>query len=194
MAVSCFGKLGKLWFTGKSSNLIITGMHLQKRSCILCHCVFIILQICAVSSSYLHKHSSTLAAHIRNPEFASDLNQLPPGYDSLPAGSQGCQHNQHCRCIIIHRNSCFCSCKPANILFEMIVSAASFSIFQVHLQIGISGHQRYQLRYQSFTQGSPAKIRMKDHTCTIDHALHPLLAVTFKRAPHLLPNILHTCF
>ena len=190
-AVMCrFCKLYKLCFMGKTGNLIVAGVHFQKGSGILCHCIFVILQISPVGSPHFHKHRSTLAAYIRNPELPANLHKLSSGNYGFPSGGQRCQHEQHCCRVVIHCNGSLSPCQLAEIFSKMIISASPLPIFQIQFQIGISGHQRYKLRHKSVPQRRSSQICVEDHTGSIDHPLHLPLASVRKQSLHFLQNIL----
>ena len=186
----CFCKFRKLCFMGKTGNLIVAGMHFQKSSCILCHCIFVILQISPVGSPHFHKHRSTLAAYIRNPELPSNLHKFSSGNHGFSSRCQRRQHDQHCCRVIIHCNGSLSPSQFTEIFSKMIISASSLPIFQIHFQISISGHQRYKLRHKSVPKGRSSQICVKDHTGSIDHPLHLPLASARKQSLHFLQNIL----
>lgn len=121
-----------------------------------------------VRRSNLDETRAGATHHVRDPEGAADLDQLTPGHQHLPAGSKGCECQQHCGSIVVDDGRRLGSSDLPQQRLHQIVAIATAASVQIVLEgARIRGSDSHRLDRRGRKQCS-TQIRVQDSAGKVD--------------------------
>ena len=153
----------------KAHDLIIAGMHLEQRRCLVGNRPLIILGVGFIGGPHLRQSRVALLHNLRHPEGAADFHQLSPGDDHLFILGQGAQNQHDGGGVVVYRKGRFRPGQLAEQAFHMVVAAAPPALAAVVFQ-GIVIFRHLHGRQRRFmAHPGPAQVGVQHNACAVDH-------------------------